>query len=477
MKLQRRSANDALGQPGILALLLLVTLVSLYSLYGSFYFYRDPLSIFFSEEHGFDRFYSATRQAEADEFLDEAISNPNSAQRQIGTAGADPQICAVFITVGRDMVGRQYIDSAVGSFLANMSRAEREATHLKLFFADVPNPNTQHKSYDKFANSDIVDEVFTYNTTLPPQEKDSKIRELMQFAKDRQNKHALERKTVYDYAYALDRCVQTTNAPYIALFEGDILLADGWAARTLKNLRIIEHMMKDPRRHDPQKGEIEPGGPNTWLYLRLFNQERSFGWSGGPGFRSNNVHIISIAVAIPLLLVLLLAKRQLPRHLARHLDGWTLLVICGLAVPLFIWLFYASGKAALIGAPQGVHEEWFGCCNQALVYNREHVKGLTSYMKVASKHSSPGRSDMLPKQFAWDHGLARISAYPMLAQHAGRVSAIDTSNDEAKRVWSMAFEDFKPSKLAKEHFRDVRDLFGNEAAEQMITQWSTGYIT
>ncbi|KAI1094291.1 hypothetical protein F5B19DRAFT_73325 [Rostrohypoxylon terebratum] len=477
MKLQRRSLRDALGQPGFRALLLLATLVFLYSIYGSFYFYRDPLSIFFSEEHGFDRFYSATRQAEADEFIDKALENPISIQRLIGKAGPDPQICAVFITVGRDMVGRQYIDSAVGSFLANMSRAEREAMHLKLFFADVPNPGTQHKSYYKLANSDIADEVFTYNTTLSPKEKDSKIRELKQLAKDRQNKHALERKTVFDYSYALSRCINTTDAPYIALFEGDILLADGWAARTLKNLQIIEHMMKDPRRHDPKKGEIEPGRPNTWLYLRLFNQERSFGWSGGPGFKSNNVHIISIVVAVPLLVALLLARRRLPRNLARHLDWWTLLVICGLAVPLFIWLFYASGKAALIGAPRGVHEEWFGCCNQALVYNREHVRGLATYMKTASKHNSPGRSDMLPKKFAWDHGLARISAYPMLAQHAGRVSAIDTSNDEAKRVWSMAFEDFKPVQLAKEHFQDVRDMFGNEAAEQMAAQSSTGYKT
>ncbi|KAI0841124.1 hypothetical protein F5Y06DRAFT_213730 [Hypoxylon sp. FL0890] len=462
-----RSASDALSEPGIRALVLLLAVVSLYLVYGSLYFYRDPLSIFFSEEHGFDRFYSATRQAEADEFLDAIIANPDLAKWQLGKAGPNPLICSVFITVGRDMIGRQYIDSAVGSFLANMTRPERETMHLKLFFADVPNPDAQHRSYAKFAAADIADEVFTYNSTLPAEKKEDKIRELASFAKDRTNKHALERKTVFDYAYALDRCVQTTNAPYIAILEGDILLADGWAAKTLKNLQTIERMMKDPTRHDPEKGEIAPGGPNTWLYLRLFNQERSFGWSGGTGFKSNNVHVISVAVAVPLLIVLLLVRRQLPRHLARHLDGWTLFVVCGIEVPLFIWLFYASGKAALLGAPAGVHEEWFGCCNQALVYNRVHAKGLVDYMMTASRRVSPGRSDMLPKQFAWDHGLARISAYPMLAQHAGRVSAIDTSNDEAKRVWSMAFEDFKPYKLANEHIRDVQELFGNEAAGHM----------
>ncbi|KAI1402105.1 hypothetical protein F4819DRAFT_295865 [Hypoxylon fuscum] len=467
-----RSANDALSQPGIRALLLLVVLVSLYAIYGSLYFYRDPLSIFFSEEHAFDRFYSATRQAEADEFFDRVIANPTLVQQQLGKAGTNPQICAVFITVGRDMEGRQYIDSALGSFLANMSHAERETTHLKLFFADVPDPNTQHRSYAKLTEAGITDEIFTYPSTLPAQEKDHRIKQLIELAKDRRNKHALERKTVYDYAYALDRCVQTTNAPYIALLEGDILLADGWAARTLINLRKIEEMMKDPRRHDPIKNQVAAGVPNTWLYLRLFNQERSFGWSGGTGFRSNNIHVISVAVSIPLLLVLLLARRQLPRPLARHLDGWALLVVCGVAVPLFIWLFYASGKASLIGSPAGIREEFFGCCNQALVYNRAHAGALAEFMTTASQRELPGRSDMLPKQFAWDRGLARISAYPMLAQHAGRVSAIDTSNDEAKRVWSMAFEDLKPYKLARDHIRDVQALFGDEAVEQMKSRWS-----
>ncbi|KAI1386824.1 uncharacterized protein F4822DRAFT_327386 [Hypoxylon trugodes] len=472
-----RSASDLLSQPGIRTLVLLVIFVFLYSIYGSLYFYRDPLSIFFSEEHGFDRFYSATRQAQADEFIDAAIANPDSVRRQIGKASMNPSICAVFITVGRDMIKRQYVDGALGSFLANMTRFEREATHLKVFFADVPDPESQHHSYTKLMDADITDEIFTYNSTLPPHQQEQKIRELALFSKDRQNKHALERKTVFDYAYALDRCVKTTNAPYIALFEEDILLAEGWAARTLKNLQIIETMMKDPKRQVPQKGKIEPGVPNTWLYLRLFNQERSFGWSGGPGFKSNNVHILSVMVAIPLLAVLLLVRRQLPRHISRHIDGWTLLVVCGLAVPLFIWLFYASGKAALIGSPPGVREEFFGCCNQALVYNREHAGKLADFMMTASKRESPGRSDMLPKNFAWDHGLARISAYPMLAQHAGRVSAIDTSNDEAKRVWSMAFEDYKPSKLAKEHMKDLRELFGEEAVEELRRQRSVGNVT
>ena len=459
-------ASRAPGQPAIRALLILLIVLLLYIVYGSLYFYRDPLSIFFSERHGFDQFYSVTRRAEADAFLDAAMADPALIRSRLGRAGHDAQIqiCAAFITVGRNMEGRQYIDTAVGSFLANMTRAERETIHLKLFFADVPDAETQHSSYAGLGTLGLADDLFTYNSTLPPAHLDDKIRNLMKWSEDKTDKHALERKTVHDYAYALDRCLQTTDAPYIALFEEDILLADGWAARTLANLRIVEDMMRDPRRRDPKRGQVEPGRPNTWLYLRLFNQERSTGWFGGTGFWSNNAHLISLAVTLPLLMILLLARRRMPRHAARNLDGWTLLVICGVAVPLTVWLFFASGKASLVGTPPGVREEFFGCCNQALVYNRAHAGALAkSMMDSAVARASPGRSDMLPKTFARHRGLARISAYPMLAQHLGRVSAIDTSDDEARRVWSMAFEDLRPDRLAAQHAADVRALFGDDA--------------
>ncbi|KAI1438290.1 hypothetical protein GGR50DRAFT_691461 [Xylaria sp. CBS 124048] len=462
---------NLVSQPGLRTLVLLLAIVTLYVTYGFFHFYRDPLSIFFSEGHGYDAFYSATRYAEAHAFLDAFERDPEPMRSKLVNvkAGPNPQMCAVFLTIGREMEGRQYVDTAVGSFLANMSRAEREAIHLKLFFADVPNPRAQHKSYASLV--DIADHILTYPESLPAKDKGRKMALLESWGKDRFDKNAIERKTVHDYAYALAQCVQTTNAPYIALFEDDILLADGWAAQTLKNLQTAEEMMKDPRRHSPATGKVEPGGPNTWLYLRMFNQERSFGWGGGYGFRSNNAHIISLAVSIPLLAILLVARRlSRSRWLLRHLDGWVLFIVCGIAVPLFVWLFFASGKASLLGSPLGVHEEWFGCCNQALVYNRQHAQALSDFLMTAATTAGKraGRGDMLPKKFAWDHGLARLSAYPMMAQHLGRISAKDTNSVEARRIWSMAFEDLNPQRLAHDHIRNVMELFGGKAAEELI---------
>ncbi|KAI1199919.1 hypothetical protein F5X97DRAFT_109271 [Nemania serpens] len=457
-------------QPGFRVLVLLFAFVILYATYGYLNFYRDPLSIFFSEEHGFDRFYSTTREAETDAFLDALEADPSTTLSRLAKAGPRPEMCAVFMTIARDMEGRQYVETAVGSFLANMSRAERAAIHLKLFFADVPSPETRHKSYARLAAADIADDIMTYPNSLPDKDRDSQTALLERWSSNRSDKSMIERKTLHDYAYALRQCIQTTEAPYIALFEDDILLADGWAARTLKNLHAVEEMMKDPRRHDPAPGRVEPGGPNSWLYLRMFNQERSSGWGGGYGFRSNNAHIISLAVAVPLLAFLLLARRFfLPRSLARHIDSWLILITCGVAVPLFVWLFFASGKASILGPSPGVYEEWFGCCSQALVFNRRHAQPLSDFLMAATtKPGRAGRGDMLPKDFAWEHGLARISAYPMLAQHLGRISATGTTSVEAGRIWSMAFENLNAHKLADDHIRDVEKLFGKEAVLEMM---------
>ncbi|KAI1363467.1 hypothetical protein F5Y08DRAFT_240576 [Xylaria arbuscula] len=451
-------------QPGFRALALLLTIVAVYVTYGYFNFYRDPLSIFFSQEHGFDRFYSATRQAEADEFFDALLANPDAVRSQLAKAGPRPDICAVFLTIAREMHGRQYIETAVGSFFANMTHAERNAIHLKLFFADVPRPETQHKSYATLGAADIADDIVTYPVSLPDKDKEKNLALLESWSKRRNDKSMVERKTLHDYAYALRQCIQTTDAPYIALFEDDIILADGWAAQTLQNLHIIEDMMKDTRRHNPVRGRVEPGGPNSWLYLRMFNQERSFGWGGGYGFRRNNAHIISLAVSIPLLGLILLTRRYfLPRSIARHIDGWVLLVTCGVAVPLLVWLFFASGKASLLGSPPGVYEEWFGCCSQALVFNRKHAQGLSDFLMAATtKPGRVGRGDMLPKDYAWDHGLARISAYPMLAQHLGRISATGTTSIEASQIWSMAFENLEADQLARDHMKAVKELFGQQ---------------
>ena len=465
--LLRSLFHRSINQPGVRALILLISLVTLYTIYGSFNFYRDPLSVFFSEEHGYDRFYSAQRQAEADEFINAATANPDLVRTVVGKSGRTPSMCATFITVGRTTEKKeQFVDSAVGSFLANMSRAEREDIHLKIFFADVPNPGQQHHSYASLTTAEVADETYTYKTTLPNKIKEFTIKNLVEFASNHQNPRALEKKNLYDYAHALSRCIQTTNAQYIAILEDDVLLADGWAARTLINLKTVEAMMRDPMRRKPERGYIEPGRPNSWLYLRMFNQERSFGWAGGDGFWSNNVHKISFAISIPLCIILLVSRRYvLPRRLAKHIDGWVIFLVCGVSVPLFLWLFYASGKASLLGSPPGVHEEFFGCCGQALVYNRAHAQALADYMTSKMVHDEGGSVEHAAEEFAWNWGLARLSGYPMVAQH---LSLTEKDEKDHERIWSMEFESQKPWRLADDHVSMVGAMYGEDAMKRMM---------
>lgn len=39
-----------------------------------------------------------------------------------------------------------------------------------------------------------------------------------------------------DYIYVLKECLAQTDAPYIAVFEDDIIFADGWLMKTLDSL-------------------------------------------------------------------------------------------------------------------------------------------------------------------------------------------------------------------------------------------------
>lgn len=90
-------------------------------------------------------------------------------------------------------------------------------------------------------------------------------------------------KAVYDYTYALKRCYDT-RAAWIVIFEDDILLADGWFVKTLQGISDIQRLFA--------------ASSNDWLFLRLFNQERSTGWASSiPG--QNHETLISILIMIP----------------------------------------------------------------------------------------------------------------------------------------------------------------------------------
>ena len=251
-----------------------------------------------------------------------------------------------------------------------------------------------------------------------------------------------------DYTLALSHCHSATFAPYIAVFEDDILLAEGWFARTLLALREVSQRMEArdqaqalaQGKQDTTTSSDRTSGrhpSNKWLYLRLFNQERSIGWSGTHPL-SNNEPLLILLISPSVLLILLFLRRYsraLPlglsysRALRSLLTPGVLAVLSVLLIPTIIVLFFASGKASLVGHGAGVYDEPFGCCSQALVFNRARVPGLVGYLRdnYAARPDLPsearrkevGKYDMMTRDYARGERLTRWSLYPVVVQHVG----------------------------------------------------------
>lgn len=223
--------------------------------------------------------------------------------------------------------------------------------------------------------------------------------------------------------------------------------------------------MADPRRSNPEPTIIEPGIGNQFLFLRLFNQESRMGWGGGNGFFSNKAHWISLGIDGPLFFMLQRLKRS--SHAAcRHIDGFSIPLLCGLIIPSFVWLFFATGKANLFPPKPGVRAEFYGCCSQALVFKREWIPNLITFLKEQSEGNPEARCDMLTRDFAYVGGLARLSGYPMVVQHTGLKSASHTAVRDSQAVTSMAFEFLDDEKLKVNHVRMLSKLFGDCAQRQ-----------
>lgn len=197
-----------------------------------------------------------------------------------------------------------------------------------------------------------VDDLHTYNATEAKKDHLRLLRETGVYAE----------KGVYDYMHALRRCFDT-GAPYIGMFEDDILLADGWMVRTLQSLSQI------PAVDD---------GEHSWLFMRLFNQERSMGWASHR-IGDNNETWIILGVALGIAVPTFLSQRKW--HLARtYIDTETVAVVVLVLNPALVVLFFQSGKASLLPPRPGVFDEPFGCCSQAMVFPRTQVPLLLDFL-------------------------------------------------------------------------------------------------
>jgi GR25 family glycosyltransferase involved in LPS biosynthesis len=249
-------------------------------------------------------------------------------------------------------------------------------------------PN-MHPSWHRDWIHQAVDEMYTYDANDTEKSRLQVLKEAGAYAE----------KGVYDYMHALRQCYDT-GAPYIGMFEDDILLADGWLVRTLQSLSQIPAV--DDEDH-------------PWLFMRLFNQERSTGWASRR-IGDNNEAWIILGIALGIAVSALLARRRW--HFARiYIDLETVAVVVLLLNPAIVILFFQSGKASLLPPRPGVFDEPFGCCSQAMVLPRTQVPLLFDFLGEQRK----GQIDLMLDQLAQETGLTRYASYPVQAQHIGEL--------------------------------------------------------
>ncbi|CZT22961.1 uncharacterized protein RCC_08669 [Ramularia collo-cygni] len=393
--------------------------------YGSTHFYRDPGSVFFDKTRAFEQRYSTYRMAEVRQLIHDLKDNSGQQIRR-EVPGTNASLCVTSSSVSRK--GSSYLETTMVSLLHGLTGAERKDLYINILNAEI-NPS-DHPSWNEAWLHDAVDRFETYSFSGPEEEE---------YIKGLSQKGAYAEKGIYDYTTALRGCLDS-GTPYIAFVEDDVLFADGWMMQALSALGRIPALDNEHRQ---------------WLFMRLFNQERSMGWAG-KGIGENHEYLIILGIASGVLLASIVL-RQRWRWTRRYLDLETLFVIVTILIPGLVILFYQCGKASLLPRSPGVFDEPFGCCSQALIFPRESIPLIIEYMQEQKR----GQFDLMLDQLAAEVGYSRYAMYPVQAQHIGLESARMTERDEAQAIWSMAFEDLKPNVLKTEHLRLARLRYGS----------------
>lgn len=186
------------------------------------------------------------------------------------------------------------------------------------------------------------------------------------------------------------------------------------------------------------------------LYLRLFYTEQFLGWNveEWPTYLVWSLLIVSVPV------VGIVAARYRFKNLGRTLTNDTIIIVCGICIPLCICLVFAAGKNSVLPMHAGVNEmPNFGCCSQSLVFPQAKVPKLLKW--YADKKI--GFADSLTEELADQDNELRWALTPSPMQHIGGKSSKDDSFYQpgmmtvAQKLWNFAFELNDPEALRKEH--------------------------
>jgi hypothetical protein len=238
-----------------------------------------------------------------------------------------------------------------------------------------------------------------------------------------------------DYIYVLEKCLNETDAPYIAIFEDDIIFADGWLVKTLNAL-----------------GDAQLRASSSWIYLRLFYTETSLGWQASEDFWYGH-QVLTFSLVMSGVLLLLLIGKWCIRPLDRRLDIFAMMVLVFIATPAFTALVFMMGKYNLNPLSGVERMDKYGCCTQALVFPRSQTEGLLNYLH----RRGSGQTDSLIEEYADEEGYERYALAPQVLQHVGLISSRNNLAINAKSTWAFWFETQDPLKLRDEHDRLVSE--------------------
>jgi hypothetical protein len=187
--------------------------------------YRDPTSIFFRPDIGYEADYSTQRKQQADAYINNVDNTGAESLSKFNLRRRHDSICVGIATIARKDVN--YFPSMVGSILQGLRPSERERIYLMPFIAH--SDPKEHSAYSQPWLGDLSDQVLIYNISKAEREHIARL----------EKNQGYREKALLDYTYLLKACVDM-GSPYIAMLEDDVLAMDGWFHRTRNALSQIE---------------------------------------------------------------------------------------------------------------------------------------------------------------------------------------------------------------------------------------------
>jgi hypothetical protein len=405
---------------------------------------RDPTSWFFNPEKAYDPIYSTVRQRQADNFIDNISNNKQQPLVKFKPTTGDDTLCVGIVTFARNDV--RYFRSTIGSLLQGLDPEERRRLFLIVFLAHTD--PTVHPAFSETWLHEAADQVLTYNISGADFDRISSL--------EREG-GLFREKALLDYTYLLKACSKV-EAPYMAIFEDDIIAMDGWFHRTEDAIAQAETQTVENHHTSDCKIFWHPtiGHVLTLillvLYLRLFYTEKFLGWNSEEWPKYLGRSLFAFAFLASTLFVVKLYSPKMRSYLTNSVVA----VLCCICLPMVIFLIFAAGKITMAPLPSGVHEmNNFGCCSQGLVYSYSTAQNLINWYE----QKKVGFVDMLTEEYGDVFGSVRWALTPSVIQHIGRKSSKEDDygpnskhgRSVAETIWNFGFELNDATTLRKEH--------------------------